>query len=194
MDWLDFIASVVGSLAWPLAVVIIVWLLRREIQGLLERLEKVRHKDTEATFFARKVDQIAERVSEQSELSSGRQPTPEATEGRDDRAAAPVFTPRELAMELDGHPPSIVLESWDILERLLREKASLHGLKAESLAGTLSAMAKAGLITGTQRDLIVELSTLRNAVAHSDTHVHYRSAMKYSGAVASLVRKLAQTD
>ena len=37
MDWREFVASIVGSLAWPLAVVILVLVLRGPLTAILGR-------------------------------------------------------------------------------------------------------------------------------------------------------------
>lgn len=38
MDWLQFIAAVVGSLAWPTVVGVLLYILRAQITGLAERV------------------------------------------------------------------------------------------------------------------------------------------------------------
>ncbi len=41
MDWKQFFASLVGSLAWPVVVVSLLILLRRQLAGMAERLEEL---------------------------------------------------------------------------------------------------------------------------------------------------------
>src|SRR3954454_5902101 len=41
MDWKQFIASVVGSLAWPSVIIVLLFLLRRQLAGLAERLQEL---------------------------------------------------------------------------------------------------------------------------------------------------------
>lgn len=50
MDWLQFSASIVGSIAWPLAAIIIVALFRKVLVALLSKLTKLKYGDIEATF------------------------------------------------------------------------------------------------------------------------------------------------
>jgi uncharacterized protein YutE (UPF0331/DUF86 family) len=50
MDWLHFVASIVGSLAWPLTVVILVVLLRGPITRVLFTLSRLKYKDLEVAF------------------------------------------------------------------------------------------------------------------------------------------------
>jgi hypothetical protein len=46
MDWLTFFAEVFKSLAWPVAVLIVVLFLREYLGGLLTRLRLIRHGET----------------------------------------------------------------------------------------------------------------------------------------------------
>lgn len=41
MDWLTFIASIVGSMAWPASALLIAFLFRSQIKLLLERVSSV---------------------------------------------------------------------------------------------------------------------------------------------------------
>lgn len=58
MGLLDFAAAPVNSLAWPIAGVVIVVLLRNEVANLLARITKIKHKDSE-TDLAREVEAAA---------------------------------------------------------------------------------------------------------------------------------------
>ena len=50
MDWFQFIAAIVGSLAWPILAVVVVLTLRRQIRSVLSRLILVKHGGTEFSF------------------------------------------------------------------------------------------------------------------------------------------------
>lgn len=50
MNWKEFSAEIIKAIAWPITVGLIIYLLRREIEKLLQRLLKFRHKDTEVEF------------------------------------------------------------------------------------------------------------------------------------------------
>jgi uncharacterized protein YutE (UPF0331/DUF86 family) len=62
MDWLQFFASVIRSLAWPAAIVLIVLLLRRELVQILRRLRRFKYGDAEAEF-----EEVLEEVEEEIE-------------------------------------------------------------------------------------------------------------------------------
>src|ERR1017187_6632289 len=63
MDWLQFIASLIGSLAWPAAMVLVVLLLRRAIFRVLPRLRRLKYGDAEAEF-GEKLAQVEEEIAE----------------------------------------------------------------------------------------------------------------------------------
>lgn len=52
MDILTFIASLVQALAWPMAAVVLIILLRKPLGSLLPMMRKLRYKDLEADFGA----------------------------------------------------------------------------------------------------------------------------------------------
>lgn len=50
MSFAEIIASIVKSTAWPLAVFAIAFMFKHEIAGLIKRIKKVSHKDTNIDF------------------------------------------------------------------------------------------------------------------------------------------------
>jgi hypothetical protein len=66
MDWKEFISQVIGSLAWPLVTMFIVWQLRDKFGELLPRLKKFKHKDTELEFSELVTELVLESKSEKN--------------------------------------------------------------------------------------------------------------------------------
>jgi hypothetical protein len=50
MDWLQFFASIIGSLAWPSVVVALLFMLRGQMAGLVGRLEELAFGGAKAKF------------------------------------------------------------------------------------------------------------------------------------------------
>ena len=50
MDWLQFISSIIGSLAWPAAVMNLVLNLQAPLRNLLRDLSQFRYKEIEIDF------------------------------------------------------------------------------------------------------------------------------------------------
>lgn len=67
MDNFTFISELVKSLAWPLSIFAIVYLLKNEIAKLLEKLTSIKHGDTEFSF----IDKLTNDFNEDVELKDG---------------------------------------------------------------------------------------------------------------------------
>jgi membrane protein DedA with SNARE-associated domain len=50
MDWKTFFANVIGSLAWPILVGVVIYLLRDEMAALLRRMKGAKIAGTELAF------------------------------------------------------------------------------------------------------------------------------------------------
>lgn len=50
MGWFEFISSMTGSLAWPIAAVVIALIFRSQIISLMQRLRELGFGDAKATF------------------------------------------------------------------------------------------------------------------------------------------------
>jgi hypothetical protein len=63
MDLKEFIVEMTKALAWPTTLLITVAIIQKHITGLLPRLEKIKHKDTELEF-AMVVSKVQERAED----------------------------------------------------------------------------------------------------------------------------------
>lgn len=50
MEWLTFSSSIVSSIAWPVSIIFLVYLLREPISRLINLLKKIQYKDIEFEF------------------------------------------------------------------------------------------------------------------------------------------------
>jgi hypothetical protein len=64
MDWKTFFANVIGSLAWPILVGVVIYLLRDEMAALLRRMKGAKIAGTELAF-----DEALEKAQEGAEMS-----------------------------------------------------------------------------------------------------------------------------
>ncbi len=53
MDWLTFLATIIQAVAWPVTIVAIAYLLRKELRALIPLLTKLKYKDIELEFGRR---------------------------------------------------------------------------------------------------------------------------------------------
>ncbi|RUX97159.1 MULTISPECIES: DUF4145 domain-containing protein [unclassified Mesorhizobium] len=158
MNYLDFFASVIGSitsLAWPAAVVTAVWLFRGEIRPLLPRLH-LKHKDTEISFHRRLED---------AEIVVERLPAPP-------QEPAPA-TPEELSRfeQLVAISPRTALME---IRREAEEAVGRAGTRAGyrtfgGARGTMRMLRKHMVIDESTSKLLDDLFAIGNAAAH-DPH------------------------
>lgn len=157
MDWLQFIASIIDSLAWPGAILAAVILLRRPLSALLPLLRRLKYKGFEVEFD-REVRKLRE------EAVAALPPLPKT---------APPQIPEETALiELAlVAPRAAVLESWLLVESAARRVLAARGMTKyeEPLTGPQLAWALAdvGLLDSSSRSVFDKLRRLRIQAVHA---------------------------
>lgn len=162
MNGLEFSSSVIGSLAWPIAAVIIAFVFRTQIAALLKRIKEASWGDTKVSF-ADELDKIEEGAPS-LDLLPDAQVIQNALENQpiDDRFQA------LLAIS----PNAAIMDSWRGIERSIRELAAAHDLsenmdkmRVDQLALGLKSK---GHLTVAAMKTISEMRNLRNRAAHND--------------------------
>lgn len=163
MDWLAFLASIIGSLAWPTAVVSIALIFRRAILKLLPDVSELEYGKFKVKFQK----ELAE-VKEQADLAAlppapPRHALPKATKApTGERNAAADFVQLALAS-----PRAAVLESWMQVEQELGRLTQGAGIITRAgTVGKLSTLEQRGLLTAELSRVIENLRSLRNEAAH----------------------------
>lgn len=155
MSWLDFIARMTGSLAWPMVAVVVVLILRKPIITMLTTgpLKRIKAGPLEV-----EIDRgLAE--TEAALEASGASPPP-MSEGS---------VQWELAVEVERAPAIAVLQAYTSLERELREIAQSLDLDLPGHASAVrmaQVLAKRQVISAATATAVESLSVLRNLVAH----------------------------
>jgi hypothetical protein len=156
MDALTFIAKLVEFLAWPGAVVLIVLILKKEIQRLLNLLRKVKAGPVEAEFEAG-VEKLEQLVVE--------------TPGEPMEYYALKERKLELMRVAEASPRAAVLEAWRDVEaavlKLVNAKAVYIPEKNASVNTAARVLAKEGYFPADLVSHFYELRELRNKAAHS---------------------------
>jgi hypothetical protein len=179
---LEFISTLAGSMAWPVAVVVCVTILRRQIAGLLQRLQTFEIGGQKATFGAlgKVEDTVAEVVSNTRRDDNA--------EGRDSEA-----TDAEWAAVLSraaSSPRTAVLEAWNRLEHDLNVLADAvdpnapHGWP-QVVSGLQILEDWAGL-----RPALRELRHLRDSAANNPSGPSPVDAARYVSVARALSRSL----
>ncbi|MGA2440159.1 MAG: hypothetical protein ABSH08_04325 [Tepidisphaeraceae bacterium] len=164
MDWLTSVTEIVKSFAWPVAAVVIIWMVREPLGRLLPLLEELEWKGLKAKF--RKGVKEAEKVAAESL-------PPEIPVTPQDRLHSELNAEEEISGRfgklLEISPEAAVLDAWRMLEEEMRAAAVRLQLSYpvhSSLFGISEKFGHDGWITPEQTRLIVALRKLRNLAAH----------------------------
>lgn len=163
--WLDFIASIVGSVAWPAAIAFVVWLFRQEIVRLLPFLH-VKGGDLEVSF----------RLAE-AEKTAASLPTPQEPP----QPETPVEK-TQFAQLFEMSPSAAMVEIRKELEIAMRatgERAGIPDLRYSTSRNLLRALVKTGLLDASTTALIDDLLVIGNQAAHENVDITLSEALQY---------------
>ncbi|MDQ5822243.1 MAG: hypothetical protein M3540_12455 [Actinomycetota bacterium] len=166
LNWLEFIASIIGSLAWPAAFVVALAVFRTPLGKLIERIKGARFKGVEFDLTE---------VQEEIEAADLPEPAP-------DQAAQAART--EALARVD--PRSAVISAWIPVETELRLLSEQHELR-----GRVKDLEKAGVITAELARIVRDLRRLRHEAVHaSEFDISETEARKYQEATARVAAAL----
>jgi hypothetical protein len=168
MSWMDFVASLVGSLAWPLAAIIIALLFRMQIAGLLNKIRRLTWGD-KALDFAGTLDKLE---------TASRDVGPAEAD-----ATKPSHLPDERFQNLLRISPSAaILDAWRPVEQTLRQVGARKDYDPRILQSPTQIMKKLteeGAITTPVYEMLRDLQRLRNVAAHQ-REVHPTDALRFT--------------
>ena len=183
MGTLEFVATVIRSLSWPLAVIGLTLFLRNPIADLLALVSKVKYRDLEVQFG--------------DHLTRAEQHIPVVA--YIDGGLAVRSTISDSTWDLaDVYPPGAVIESWVAMERAMADTAREYDLEVDSHRARGSvhlerALARAGLVGPELQGALRELRAMRNRVAHEpDSVLDPESAQRYVWIAARAINSLRQ--
>lgn len=176
-EYLPFISCLIKSIAWPVAVVLIVLLLRRSLAHLILSLKSFRYRDLELGF-EQKLSEV-KRGFKKIEIDTS----------SDNSKSTPLWN--RILNQTEESPTSSILNAWEeILSTIeyLAEKYefSIHIFPFRKMIEDLCDMR---IINIEQAEVIENLLALRNLAAHGgDLRINVRQARE----VIFLSRKLAE--
>jgi len=172
MNWLQFFASIIESVAWPASLLIALWLLRNQINPLLPNIGRLRYKDFEVEFR----EKIKELSSEAKTEPQDDKPPPSG----DSEVANILYSLAEVS------PRGAILEAWLRLEsyavmslaarnRINKdEPPKISPLQLAKLVSTTNALTKEDL------EIFHKLRELRNkAVLLTETSISQDDVAEY---------------
>lgn len=156
MDWKQFVASLVGSLAWPLVVLSILVLFRAQLGRLIGQIRKFGAGGVNVEL-ADQLEQVAEQAKRVEEETKG------------PPADVIVLDPTVLQLA-QKFPEAAVLQEYKELESVLLQIRSRlpDDKRHRNLNEVLSQLNKTGLVSGSVVGLFNTIRKARNAVAHAN--------------------------
>lgn len=168
---LTFLSSVIGSTAWPLALLILVLVFRKQIATILDKIKSVKWGDVEAV--------IERDIQEATTTASAIEPAPadiaDENKGR--------FL--ELTKMARSSPTGAIVEAWKDIEEAGRDLAESSGIAVSSVPSrpyfSLQALLAGNkLIPRAEVETFRELRMIRNRAAHiKDDQVTVDQARQY---------------
>jgi hypothetical protein len=160
MDWLTFITKIVEALAWPGTVVVVLFLIRRELPQIVRNLRKLKIKGVELEF-----GEAAKAVASEAK---------DAVPSDDANTRLPGQSRHELAERLNSiaefAPRAAILEAWLQVEAaavdVIRKRSSPN---LKSLPGPMrlrDSLMKIEVLNSKQLAVFENLRILRNEAVH----------------------------
>lgn len=146
---LEFIASLVGSLAWPITILAGLLIFRRPITSRISSIRRIAYKEAEVLF-----DEKALEV--RAALSASNAPNE-------------AFEFEYVASEVTrGAKSDQIINAWAELEEQVRQRLARSGIDPQGLTGDelLATARSRGVLTSEQWQALKGLRTLRNLAAH----------------------------
>jgi hypothetical protein len=174
----DFIIKLVDKLSWPLCVIILVLILRREISGLIEKLRSMKYKDL-SLEFDKKLEDVREKAKRDNITDIFEGLTKDKIEYYEELC--------QLS------PIASILESWlqveTVAERILREHGEKYHRKA--LNPLLVKMIPIIGMAEWERFLYDTLRKIRNEVVHQENaQISREIAMEYTKLALGLASRI----
>ncbi|UPK01942.1 DUF4145 domain-containing protein [Bradyrhizobium sp. 170] len=156
MDWKQFFASVISSLAWPSVVGVLLWLLKDQLISLASRIEELTLPGGTKAKFERKLDEGRDIVEQKASAEEEPLPIPDAR----------TLTLAEVA------PDAAITVAYRALEKQLLELRTIIGMSARSnIPQIVRYLVSHDMIDEKDGQLFDTLREARNAVAHGPSNV-----------------------
>ena len=185
MDTLTFIAKIIKAIAWPLAIVVAVILLRKQIARLLPLLRRLKYGDVELEFD-REIEALGQAANSQLPEAPSEGGFADIREG--------------LLRQSMVSPQAAVIQAWRYLEEQLVAAAKRHNLDVADTAWAMpmllgGIMLNAGIISDSQYTILHRVKQLRNEAAHpTGMEVGIDDAGRYVELAIRLAASLSETS
>ena len=174
MDILTFISSLVDSLSWPAAIVLLVCLLRQPLSDLLPNLQRIRYRGVELDFR----DEL-EKLEGQAKTAGLR--VSEELQERETEPRTSDDSIADAARLVTDFPEPAVGVAWlavehELMQAVMRMAISPDYPPYNSAARNVALLHEHGCIDADTRGVLDRMRRLRNAAVHATTDVGRVSA------------------
>lgn len=180
MDWLQWSSSVIGSIAWPIAAVIIAAIFRKQIASLLKRIKEASWGGAKINF-GEKLDEI----EEDTRVLVGNEP----------EAVVPTNPPEEERFQklLAISPNAAILDAWSQVEGTLVQRANAFGIKYLDPREPIDRrLADSNLLNASAIRIVREMRKIRNAAAHNQ-EMTTTDAIRFQSLAKTLEQVISRT-
>jgi hypothetical protein len=188
MDWLQFTAAITGHLAWPLVILTLLIVVRKQVHSLAERLLEFSFGGAKISFDKILVDgaQLIEKAPlpevakpDQQQLQLERPTLPELKEGPSQRAIGRLSPRRRREEFLNKSAFVKILSGLEEVDRLLYEIGDRLGIDAASPISVMHTLGAREIVGKETADLYDALRDARNLIAHTNALPDIREAVEY---------------
>lgn len=181
MNWMQFVASLVGSLAWPTAAVIAIFWFKDPIKKLLSAISKISFAGGTAEFdrAMREIEASAEEESPDRKAGLLRVPT-DMVENEDAKA-------------LQANPAGVVMEAWKSVELTMRDVIAKLWPDADFKGrhgplAIIKFLYSREFINSREESMLLKMRILRNIAAHDEEPVTAENAERFQEIAGDFVR------
>jgi hypothetical protein len=172
---MELIVKLVSALAWPITVIAIVLVFRREFRAAAGRLRTLSFKDIKADF-ERDLQKLEGEVRQLPEKPI--QSLPEHTDKK------PLQTDETVLQRLtEISPRAAIMEAWRNIEVTTKQVADVHGISVGgNIAGvrSINELVRKGLLPGSVLPVYERMRRLRARAAHAeDFAIEQNEAERY---------------
>ncbi|CAI6221771.1 DUF4145 domain-containing protein [Bacillus subtilis] len=186
-----FIITILTS--WPLAVVIIVLILRKGILDKIRQLDSFNYKDGTATFIKEEIDK-AKALNVQFEVHKKLNDTSEPDEEPSDaNNVKEVY--ETTSFNIDNHienifAPQRIIISWSKVESRIIELCRNYDIKFSTLYKRVKRLKHVGVISENTFKTITSLFNIRNAAGAHPNSVKKEDADNYEALCNKVIKDL----
>lgn len=198
---MQFVSSLIASLAWPVAAVAIVFLFRESLASRFASLLSLTLPGGVEAKFSEKLTSVEQAVTDAAEMNSaepqhGVELAPDIHAAQPEHAYPPMqagfVSPPPDSRALKANPTGVVMEGWKLLEAALRAMHLKYlGPTARELHSDviLKELSQREFLSKDEVKTLKNMFGMRNLAAHSTEPISPESA----SAFADLAERLAHT-